>query len=108
MSDQMGFPFYCDEAKLAEFLTRWIAIEQEQDRLREDARLLKEEYKDDFPQRAILTAVKVARARRKLADHPKDPMPYAHQSALEALVEAHLFRMDLNRTVPDMTSGLLE
>ena len=40
--------------------------------------------------RGVLTAVKVVRARKKLAEHPKEPLEYIHQGLLEALVERHI------------------
>ena len=90
MPDQLAFPLRLDQPKLTEFLRRWCAIEDEEDRLREDKRLLKEDYAEDFPMRAVLTAVKIVRARRKLAEHPKEPLPPGHLAFLEALVEEYL------------------
>lgn len=75
--EQTIFPFYLNETKLAEFLTRHAAIEDEEDHLREEKRLLKDEHADHFPMRAVLTAVKVVRARRKLEQHHKEPMQRA-------------------------------
>ena len=100
--DQLDFPFFCDEDKLATFLTRYVAIEDEQDRLREEIRLLKEEFADEFPMRAALTALKVIRARLKLEGHKKEPMSAEHQSQLEGFVAAHLAQMEQDRTVPNM------
>ena len=99
---QMAFPFPLDQAKLSEFLTFWIAIEEEQDRLLEEARLLKEKYMEDFPMRAILVAVKRVRALHKLENHPKEGMKREHLVRLEALVELHLVGM---RAEVDMTTG---
>ena len=102
--EQLDFPFLLDQDKLSEFLTRWLTIEDEEDRLREDKRLLKEAYADDFPMRGILTAVKVIRARTKLAEHPRDGIKHAHQRVLEALVETHLRSLkEETRQVPEMT-----
>lgn len=100
--EQIDLPFPLDQAKLNEFLTRWIAIEEEQDRLREEARLLKEKYMDDFPMRAMLVAVKRVRALHKLENHPKEGMKREHLVRLEALVERHLLGM---RAEVDMTTG---
>ena len=94
--EQLALPFTLDKQKLGEFLTRWIAIEEEQDRLREEARLLKEEYVDDFPMRAMLVAVKRVRALIKLENHPKEAMKREHLSVLEGLVEQHLLKMQTN------------
>ena len=103
---QLTLPFALDQAKLSEFLTRWIAIEEEQDRLREEARLLKEEYAEDFPMRGVLTAVKRVRALQKLEAHPKEPMKREHLSVLEGMVEEHLLGMrqaldDLGRAIDE-------
>lgn len=86
-SEQMAFPFPLNQAKLTEFLARWCAIEDEEDRLREVKRLLKEDFSTDFPMRGVLTAVKIVRARRKLAEHPTEGMRPEHLASLEALVE---------------------
>ena len=96
MSAQLDLPFALDKGKLAEFLTRWIAIEEEQDRLREEARLLKEDYADAFPMRAMLVAVKRVRAVHKLENHPKEAMKREYLSVLEGLVEQHLLSMQTN------------
>ena len=37
-STQLSLPFTLDRTKLCEFLTRWIAIEDEEDRLRQRPR----------------------------------------------------------------------
>ena len=95
-TEQLGLPFALDQGKLSEFLTRWLAIEEEQDRLREEARLLKEEYVDDFPMRGILTAIKRVRALIKLENHPKEAMKREHLSVLEGLVEQHILNMQTN------------
>ena len=89
MPDQLTLPFTIDATDLTEFLERTIAIEDEMDRLREDMRQHKEQYADMLPLRAVLTALKVVRARRKLAAHTKEPFPLEHQDAMQGLVEAH-------------------
>jgi hypothetical protein len=91
---QLALPFYLDEVKLKAFLTRWLAIEDEEERLREDKRLLKEDYADAFPMRGVLTAVKVIRAQEKLIHHPKEPMQRRHLAALEGLVQCHLLGLE--------------
>lgn len=101
--EQLEFPFYCNQVALAAFLTQRTTIEDEQDRLREELRLLKETYLGEFPLRAVLTALKVTRAHRKLAEHAKEPMSYMHQALLEAFIETHMTTLDLERQVPDMT-----
>ena len=103
-TEQLDLPFALDQAKLGTFLTRWIAIEEEQDRLREEARLLKEEYAADFPMRAMLVAVKRVRAVIKLENHPKDGMKREHLSVLEGLVEQHLLSRQTN--VNDLIQAL--
>ena len=87
---QLDFPFPLDPPTLAAFLGRVLAIEDEQDRLREELRLLKEEYTENLPIRALLTAIKVVRARDKLEHHPKEPLALVHQGFLEHAVESFL------------------
>jgi hypothetical protein len=103
MTDQLDLPFAYDDRKLGEYLTRACALDDEQDRLREELRLLKESYADDFPMRALSTALKVVRARRKLAVSPKGSLTLAHQAVLEGVVMRHLDALDAERVVPDMT-----
>ena len=97
MVGQLNFPFVLDTAQLTAFLTRWHTLEDEEVRLREEKRLLKEEYADDFPMRGVLTAIKRVRAARALAAHPKEPMAREHLTALETLVEVHLDHLDAER-----------
>ena len=105
MAEQTAFPFFVNETKLKEFLTRFCAIEDEQDRLREEIRVLKQDYAAAFPLRGTLAAIKIVRTRRKLADHPKEAMAREHLEGLEALVEAHLEALaEEMRVVPDMTT----
>ena len=103
--EQLYFPFDFDKTDLDAYLTRALTIENEQERLREDLRLLKEEYAAKLPLRGLQAAVKVLRTRRKLAEHPKEPMTYAEQDALQAVVESHILTMDLERQVPAMFNG---
>ena len=106
MSAQLDLPFHLDDVKLAAFLTQWLTIEAEEERLREAKRLLKEDYADHMPLRAVLTAVKVTRARHKLAAHAKEPMQREYQTHLEGLVEQHLAAMEVEtRDVVDLTTG---
>ena len=87
---QLALPFALDKTKLNEFLTRWIAIEEEEDRLRGEKRILKKDYESSFPMRGVLTAAKRVRALQKLEDHPTEPMKREHLSVLEGLVEKYL------------------
>lgn len=89
-SPQLPLPLPLDRAKLAAFLTQWLAIEAEEDRLRDEKRLLKEDYADDLPLRALLVAVKRVRAVRALEAHPKEPTSRADLAQYEAVVEHHL------------------
>lgn len=88
-TDQLSL-FIVDEAKLTAFLTQFIALEEAEDTVREQKRLLREGYADVLPLRGVLTAVKIVRAKRKLEAHAKEPMCREHQTALEAKVEAYL------------------
>jgi len=103
--EQLDFPFDFDPTALETYLTRALTIENEQERLREDLRLLKEEYAAKLPLRGLQAAVKVLRTRRKLAEHPKEPMTYAEQDALQAVVELHMLTMDREREAPAMFSA---
>ena len=87
---QLELPFALDTDALHDFLIRWNALEDEEARLRDEKRLLKEEYADVLPLRGVLTAVKRVRAQRALESHPKEPMARPHLAYLEGLVEQHL------------------
>lgn len=89
-TSQLDFPFPLDAAALSVFLTAWCALEDEEDRLKAEKCLLKEQYADAFPMRGVLTALKVARATLKLEAHPKEGMARHHLAGLVALVERHL------------------
>lgn len=52
---QTEFPFFCIPEKLKQFLVAWLALENKEDELREEKRLLKEQYTDYFPMRGVLT-----------------------------------------------------
>lgn len=108
--------FPVDRVACAEFLDRYLTIEDELDRLREETQGLVEFYKEQLPLRAVRTAIKVIRARKKLAEHHKEPMSYTHQALLEDFVERHIRALDAakqaaaaeaeraaQRPVPDMT-----
>lgn len=82
--------FALDTDTLKSFLSQYAAIEDQEDTLREEKRLLVEEFKAQLPMRGIRTAVKVLRARKKLAEHPKEPMSYAAQDDIEAQVQTYL------------------
>jgi hypothetical protein len=114
MTEQLDFPFFLDEKHFTAFLTQWIAIEQEEERLRNEKRQLKELHQDHFPLRGTLVAIKRVRAQRKLEEHPTEPMKREHLTYLEKLVETYLDMQDLTREVeasgvtitarvPDMT-----
>lgn len=85
------------QRRMEEFLTHWIAIEEEQEVLREQQRALREEYGEWFCVRALRTAIKVIRARRTLADHPKEPVPVIAQARFEQLVEQYLLQREAER-----------
>ena len=102
--EQLALPFSLDRTKLSEFLTRWLAIEDEEDRLREDKRQLKEDYAPAFPMRGVLTAVKRIRAMQKLEAHPTEGMKREHLSVLEYLIERHL--LDMRQELVDILPGM--
>jgi hypothetical protein len=71
--------------------------QDEQARLREELRLLKVDYADRLPLRALTVALKVVRSRRALEAHPKEPLALEHQLFLETLVAEHLDVLDAER-----------
>ena len=107
--DQLDFAFPLNKSKLTEFLSKYLAIENEQDRLREELRLLKDDFADALPLRGLLVAVKIVRARLKLENHPKEPMPREHLEYLQTLVEQHLSaeQQALDALTADITTGEL-
>lgn len=89
-TDQLEMPLVIDQSALTAFLDKYLALEDEQDRLREELRLLCEAHKERLPLRGIRTAIKVVRAKHKLEMHTKEPMSLVHQAVLEHMVEMHL------------------
>lgn len=90
MPAQLPLPFSISMADLTAFLTTYATLEDEIDRLKAELLVCKAQYEDELPMRAVLTALKVTRARQKLANHPKEPLSLPHQAYLEDLVERHL------------------
>ena len=110
--------FPVDKAICVAFLTQALTIEDEMDRLREELQGLVEAYTEQLPIRAVRVAIKVIRARKKLAEHKKDAMDYASQATLEAFVAEQLTALETakrqaaaeaeqstKRPVPDMTKA---
>ncbi len=91
--EQLDFPFPMNQEKLTEFLGKWLALEEEQDRLREETRLLKESFSDDLPMRGLVAAIKIVRTTHKLEQHPKG-MARKHLAYLAALVEKHMTQQE--------------
>ena len=87
---QLALPFALDRPALETFLAQWVAIEDEEERLRGLKQGLRVRFQDELPLRAVLTALKVTRAQRKLAAHPTESLARPHQATLEALVETIL------------------
>lgn len=98
MDTQMDLPFPFDQAKFTEFLTRWLTLEDKEDRLREDKRLLKAEYQGCFPMRGVLTAVKVLRAEHQLEGHPREGMSRTHLAILKHEVAALMQQLTREKT----------
>ena len=92
---QLPLPFPIAQPDLAAFLGAYTVLEDEIDRLKAELAVCKEQYQDALPMRAVLTALKVTRARRKLAAHAKEPLSLPHQAYLEELVDAHLDAQEL-------------
>jgi hypothetical protein len=95
MPEQLLLVDLVDTTILDEFLTQVMMIEDKHDGPREELRLLKKRYQAKLPLRAVMTAVKVARAQKKLEDHPKEPTPREEQTVLEQAVHAFLERETL-------------
>lgn len=92
--DQLQLPFEISKENLSAFLDTYIALEEEMDRLKAEMLLCKAQYETALPMRAVLVALKVVRARRKLECHPKEPLSLPHQALLESLVHAHFNAYD--------------
>lgn len=90
MSNQLSLAFTVDTHHLTLFLNDYMALEDEIDRLKNELLLCKDHYGHLLPMRATLVAVKVVRARKKLEQHPKEPLPLTNQAYLENLVQCHL------------------
>ena len=71
------FPW--DKDQCAAFLTEALTIEDEMDRLRAQLQDLVTDFAERIPLRAMRTALKVVRARKKLSAHPKEPMSEERQ-----------------------------
>jgi uncharacterized protein (UPF0335 family) len=109
MSDQLALPFDVDEKALGEYLTRALAIDNEQDRLRQELQNLKQVYVDLLPLGALSTAIAVVMKRKRRAEHSREPMSYEHQEKLEALVMAQIERLEEEtRSIPDMVGNGLD
>ena len=91
---QVRLPFPVDKSQCAAFLTEYLTLADEMDRLRAQMQGLVEEFTDTLPLRAVRTAIKVIRARKKLAEHPKEPCTYANQALIEEVVRGHLTALD--------------
>jgi hypothetical protein len=117
MPEQLTFAdLWFTEEDFRAFISRLEAYRAEIARLNEEISTLRDEYREVLPVRHIETAYGIERKRRKLAEHPREPLGYAEQSRLEALVRAHLERVAAETAaslaavrqglgVPEMTSG---
>lgn len=115
MAEQLTFPFPFRQDVFETFLTQLLSLELEQARLAQESTRLREAYTDRLPLRAIATATKVVRARKKLMEHPREPLGYEAQAVLEGLVLTCLMRLEeetqaavkavMEPAVPDMTGG---
>ncbi len=94
MTEQLALPFTIDAKDLSEFLDRYAALEDEIERLKAEQLECKAVYEEALPMRAVLTALKIVRARRKLEKHPKEPMKLIHQAYIESLVETHFIAQE--------------
>lgn len=105
----LAFPF--DNADADAYLARHWALKRELSRVQEDLSTLDLEFQTRLPLRAMRTALKVVLARKKLAEHPKEPLDYCVQELIEDYVLGHLLRLEAEtqaaveslRTVPDLT-----
>ena len=118
-AEQIPMPFPVQRDHCAEFIGQMFAIDNEMDRLREVTHDLVEQYKNVLPLRAVRTAIKVVRARKKLAEHHTEPLDYAQQALIEGFVAAHIAALEAAQqqaaaeaeasaqrpAVPDMTGG---
>lgn len=116
-AQQLSLGFPVDKPTCAAFLDRYVTIEEEMDRLRQEVQDLVTLFNEDLPLRAVRTAIKVVRARKKLAGHHKEPLPYAQQALIEGFVAQHIAALEAAKkaaadeaeastqrpAVPDMT-----
>jgi hypothetical protein len=117
MSEQLTFEdLWFTEDDFRGFVTRLEAYRAEIARLNEEISTLRDEYREILPVRHIETAYGIESKRKKLAEHKREPLGYAEQSRLEALVREHLERVAAETAaalaavrqglgVPDMAGG---
>jgi hypothetical protein len=100
MPDQMPLPmiFADDEVEdMHTFLTQWLAIKSEEERLREEKKALRDAYQERIGLKALLTAIRRVEAQRKLEQDATAPVPRQYQAQFEAVVEGFLDRIEAER-----------
>lgn len=90
--DQLALPFPIDTLALTNYVTAYCSIEEEQARLREEAKDLRENYKDRLPLRGLHAALKIEGTLLKVEAHPTEGMPRPHVEALRTWVQQILER----------------
>jgi hypothetical protein len=117
MSEQLTFEdLWFAEEDFRTFISRLEAYRSEIARLNEEIGTLRLEYSGLLPVKHLETAYGIEAKRQRLAEHPKEPLDYAGQRRLEALVRAHLETraretrealeaLREGRGVPDMGGG---
>lgn len=98
MADQLLLLDTYPQAIVQLYLAALLALEAEEDRLRQEKADLRAAYAAQLPLRALHTAVKRVRAMRKLEAHPKDPLPRTEQAHVEACVEEVLDALEREQT----------
>lgn len=88
--DQLALPFPLDTDALTAYVTAFCALKDEEARLREELKVLRENYKNLLPLRGLHAALKIEHTARAVEAHPTEAMPRPHVEALRAWVQQYL------------------
>jgi hypothetical protein len=89
-AQQMDMEFPIDHEALKEFLLASSIIEEKMKALREEKKVLKQGFADDLPLKAIMSAVRINTAKKKIASDRKEPLSIEYQEYLEGLINTHI------------------
>ena len=107
--DQLALPFPLDTEALTAYVTAYFAIKDEEDRLRKEAKVLRENYKNLLPLRGLHAALKIEHTARTVAAHPTEGMPRPHVEALRAWVQHYLEQRarEVDQLIDEATGEIL-